>query len=188
MNKYIAYIIMFICTISITGCSEKNATSSNYTNTEISDNYNDFIIDESQYNNSEKAFSDKYSTINLSNIKKSDNIVLTDNVFMSLIQDINKDYNSYKDKTISYEGFLYKTNNEDSFHEDFAICRKSCYCGDDTCFIGLPVKYNNLNKFQNNDWVKVTGTLKIKDSQYGSYPYIEVTNISSTQPGNYYVF
>ncbi len=96
--------------------------------------------------------------------KKVD-IYLKDNYFVGQINDFYTNYSMYVGKTISYEGYiLYSPNNE------IGVVRNYYCCGLDSYPVGLECLNYTGEKFNEKDWVRVTGTLITQKDEQGLFP------------------
>lgn len=92
---------------------------------------------------------------------------------------------NYQGYTITMKGFLF-LDMEDRKENQFALVRLSMWCcAADMTPIGLLVDYEGSLPFKENDWITVTGTIKVTDG----YPVIKAEKIEAAQkPEEEYVY
>lgn len=116
--------------------------------------------------------------------KDDDSLILNEDNYMSLYQEIMINPDSYKGKKITTEGFIFK---EKGFKEgEFVIGRElmTC-CAADTQVVGLLCDYKSLSNFKEGDWVSVEGTINVIDNK----PIIEVKTVLKTDKvGSKYIY
>lgn len=96
--------------------------------------------------------------------KKAD-ITINDNYFVGQINDFYINYNMYVGKTVSYEGYiLYSANDE------IGVVRNYLCCGTDSYPVGLECLNYTGEKFNENEWVKVTGKIITQQDEQGIFP------------------
>lgn len=114
--------------------------------------------------------------------------------FMETLGAVYGDLDEMIDKEIELSGFIYI---EESLpKESFVIGRLmlSC-CAADTEIIGLLAEWDEINKFEENEWIKITG--KVSSTRYYNpyneteevHPLIKVTKVEVIDPPkNQYVY
>ena len=96
-------------------------------------------------------------------------VVITESKYVAYINDIYANPGQYVEKTIHLEGMFDMIDNNWWVYRNGPNC-----CGTDgTC--GFIVTVDPSNRPHKNDWVSVTGVLKM--SSQTKYPYLKVTDI-----------
>ncbi|WP_461614795.1 TIGR03943 family putative permease subunit [Clostridium sp. Marseille-QA1073] len=189
MKKMCLMALIFILTISVGGCGTSNQSMpDNYWDKEIADNSIMVDTPSNTYDSdgqSEKNIDRKDSSSENQSRPKAD-IIIRDNFFLGQLDDMYINLNSYKGKTIQYEGFIYNLVEEENAKQPFAVCRKYFCCGTDAYLVGLPCEFSG-DIPDNNLWVVVTGILT--EDEEGHSPYLKVTDLSAlSEPGNEFIY
>lgn len=98
----------------------------------------------------------------------------------------NPDPNYYKDKEVDVTGFVYKPSGINLQPDEFLVSRFiiTC-CAVDARPVGLKVKFDTTNKFNTDDWVRVTGKFDVENDDIIIKPdTVEAT----TAPSNPYIY
>lgn len=120
-----------------------------------------------------------------SNEKKVSTMIIRDNYFATTLNDMFLNYNQYKGKQLSYEGFIYY---DESNNNTMIVARYYYCCGTDSYIVGMECEYDG-EKPEKEQWVKVTGIIEINDKNPKEiYPYLKVTSLElKDEKGNMYV-
>ncbi len=114
-------------------------------------------------------------------------ITFDDDYFMLQLDDVYKNYDEYENQSITLEGFVY--NDEMSGY--MVVGRDYYCCGDDSFMVGFECnlsEYEGEKEFENDSWVKVTGTVMTSNDVPGNYyPQIKVETIEKIEEGNKFV-
>ncbi len=122
-------------------------------------------------NNNEKNNVDIYE----SQDEKVD-VYIKDNYFVGQINEFYMNYNMYIGKKVSYEGYiLYSPAGQ------IGVVRDYFCCGVDSYPVGLECNQYNGDKPNENEWVKVTGTLSTATDDQGVYPVLKDAKLEVMQ-------
>lgn len=103
-------------------------------------------------------------------------IVMQDNQYISQINDIWLNTEEYLGKTIEIEGFP-MTNGTYTFVGRYG---PGCCVGDGYAY--MEYEYDEeLDLTDEKDWIKVIGTIRQGQDEYGPYIYIEATNVEKLE-------
>lgn len=116
--------------------------------------------------------------------KDDDSLILNEDNYMSLYQEIMLNPENYKDKKITTEGFIFKGK---EFKDDECIIGRELMtcCAADTQFVGLLCKYKNLSDFKEGEWVSIEGVINVVDNK----PLVFINTILKiNKSGNKYIY
>lgn len=105
-------------------------------------------------------------------------IILTDKLFLPQLDDIYYNSGEYVGKIVQYEGFIYNipdTNN-------MVVARDFYCCGFDSSLVGLEC-IGSEEKFENDEWVTVTGKIVLSDKYEYVTPVLEVISLVRSKEG-----
>ena len=103
-------------------------------------------------------------------------LVIGEKMFITQINEIYYNFESYKDKTIVVEGMYALFYNFDGTENIPAVYRNGPGCCGNDGWGGFFLKYDG-DLPQDNDWIKVTGTPILLSNGYYDDLYLDVTNI-----------
>lgn len=188
-------------------------TSDNIDNS-VTDINNDIASDENNIDNQENTIdnivdnqNEQYAQENEQddNITKDQNpnsetkvngfdFYFTDKNYLDNLMLISEDTDKYIGKTVSFNGFVYRDDTMSS--DQFVVGRLGIWCCiADASLSGFLCTYEDAEKYKENDWYIVEGTLdktNTKDEYTGEYytcPYVHVTKMQKIdKPDNEYVY
>ncbi|MCF6411216.1 TIGR03943 family putative permease subunit [Pseudalkalibacillus salsuginis] len=149
---------------------------------EVSDSSNSQTADDGVYDY------DEYYADLADQYKNKDKVVVTDDKYSDLLDTLSIFLDQFQGKTIEIEGFAYREN--DMGNDELVVARylMSC-CSADTSVVGTMAKGTDLQKIEDDQWVKVTGTIKKTNYNDSTIPMIEVTNVERIKsPDSPYVY
>ncbi|WP_408009702.1 TIGR03943 family putative permease subunit [Pseudalkalibacillus sp. A8] len=117
-----------------------------------------------------------------------DTVVVTDENYSDLLDTVSIFLDRFQGKTIVIEGFAYREN--DMSNDELVVARylMSC-CSADTSVIGTMAKGADLQRIEDDQWVKVTGTITKTNYNDSTIPMIEVTDVKRIEtPDTPYVY
>ena len=123
-----------------------------------------------------------------SGITLSDNMVISDEQFVTWLVSVNDDMDAYEGVTVTYKGQVYR---DDDFSEaEFVPVRLAMWCcAADTIPYGFLCEYDNASDWADDTWVLVTGVIHIEDHDGEVMPVIYVTSVEeATPPADIYVY
>lgn len=119
---------------------------------------------------------------------EKDSVVLDDSNYYSYLYLIYENPEEYVGKKIELTGFVFK---DKSFSEnEFVPARLVMVCcAADMVTSGFLCKYDNASELEADAWVKVTGTIQVKEDNGEITPYIEAISVENTdKPKQEYVY
>lgn len=143
-----------------------------------------FVINKNESKNENKNIDNIENSEQKSDSGKVD-LEINDNYFIININEVYLNYKDYEGKSVSYEGFIYY----DQKYNAMIVSRYYYCCGDDSYITGMECKYDG-EKPQENQWVKVTGTIMINsETPSNIYPYVKVDTLEILdKEGEKYVY
>ena len=88
-------------------------------------------------------------------------------------------------KEIITSGYIFRAT--DFNNKQFVVARDMIVSENDYRIVGFLCEYDKINEFENNSWIQITGTIKLKD-YHGPMPVIEVSEIHKiTTPNETFV-
>lgn len=103
-------------------------------------------------------------------------VYIKDNYFVGQINEFYMNYNMYIGKKVSYEGYvLYSPAGQ------IGVVRDYFCCGLDSYPVGLECNEFNGDKPNEQEWVKVTGTLSTATDGQGVYPVLKDAKLEIMQ-------
>lgn len=137
--------------------------------------------------NMSNSFFEKKQLTGLDDINKT--ISISDNEFYDWITTIFANQNKYLGYTITVNGLVFKDNTYMKENQFVPARLLMTCCIADTAPAGLIANYNDTNKLNNGDWVKVTGKLIQGDYNGQKGLIIDVNNISEgNKPEQEYIY
>lgn len=159
--KVLALLLLF--TMLMTGCSSNTNERSKNVST---------IKSQPENIETPSKSTDKQSN----NSSKDDILVINERIYLTQINDINLNFDIYKDKTIVVEGmFTLGYNQKDDKDIPMVYRRAPGCCGDDG-WGGFFLKFKGKLP-KDNDWIRVTGKPELVNNGYFDDLYLNVTNI-----------
>lgn len=131
------------------------------------------------YKNEEFTVSDNKFISNTSEIPS--------NQYTNALKAVHDDLDDYIGKEITFTGYVYKIDYLQK--NQFVIARNMIINqASQTVVVGFLCEYNDISKFENLSWVKLTGTIK-KGDLNGEIPILEITHIEKTsKPEDEFVY
>ncbi|WP_221568057.1 TIGR03943 family protein [Alkalihalobacillus sp. TS-13] len=120
--------------------------------------------------------------------KNKDKIIVTDDNYATLVDTLSIFLNEFQGKTIEIEGFVYRES--DMNQDEFVIARfmMTC-CSADTSVIGTMAKGTELHTIEDDQWVRVTGSISKTKYNDSTIPLIQVTDVERIEsPESPYVY
>ena len=109
-------------------------------------------------------------------IKLFDNtIVMTNDNYTDILKSVHDNIDDYVDKKITTTGYVFRMS--DFTDKQFVTARDMIINESDYRIVGFLCEYDKIKDFENNSWIKIKGTIKLKD-YHGPMPVIEVTEIT----------
>lgn len=101
------------------------------------------------------------------------------NNYTSILNTVHNDIDTYVGQKVSFSGYVYRVY--DFNDEQFVLARDMVVSSDfQTMVVGFLCSYENANKYKNNTWVNITGTIT-KGYYHGDIPIIKVEKIEEIQ-------
>ena len=109
----------------------------------------------------------------ITNTEQEETIVLTDENFVEINNDIFTYPENYVGRKITYEGFMY-------YEQDYIVVARFNYCcGFDKYIIGLQC-ISDIQMPEEDEWVKVEGKIKMNYDELSDY-YYPCLNVSKVE-------
>ena len=100
---------------------------------------------------------------------------LTDENYTNILKQVHENLDTYLGQQISFTGYVYRV--ADLKDNQFILAREMIINSkNQTVVVGFLCESENAKNFQDNTWVKITGTIE-KGYYYGDIPYINISNI-----------
>ncbi len=106
---------------------------------------------------------------------------ITDEGFAKWYQDINQDMKRYEGKTLKFKGQVFRMKGF-AKNEIVPVRYAMVCCTADLQPCGILSRGGNVAKYKDNDWVWVTGKVKIENFQGQTMPVCYVTKIEPADP------
>lgn len=122
------------------------------------------------------------TSTNNNTTNSEDTVTLGENLFMTQLNDIYLNYSDYEGKTIELIGFTFN----DWYSESLVVGREYYCCGTDAYIIGFECGFDDTSKeieYEDDVWVRVVGTIILKETDEGTYPTILINTIEETEEG-----
>ena len=103
-------------------------------------------------------------------------MTVTDEGFAKWYQDINQDMEKYEGKTLKFKGQVFRMEGF-AKNEIVPVRYAMVCCTADLQPCGILSRSNEVTKYKNNEWVWVTGKIKIEEYQGQTMPVCYVTKI-----------
>lgn len=117
---------------------------------------------------------------------KTSYIVMNDENYTSILKEVHDNIDNYIDKKIISTGYIFRAS--DFNNTQFVVARDMLISENDYKIVGFLCEFNEIDNYENNIWVEISGTIKLKD-YHGPMPVIEVTNIKRiTTPNETFVY
>ncbi len=109
--------------------------------------------------------------------------VITRENYTTILDDACKNVDKYVGEKITFTGYVYRIN--DLPKNQFVLARNMLMSSNtEYVVVGFICEGENVEKFENNSWVKVTGEIE-KGAYHGSdMPIVKITEISLTNKPN----
>jgi len=120
-------------------------------------------------------------------------INVTSDNYTDILKIVYDNTNTYIGTKVSITGYVYR--NPDFSKDQFVIARTMISEDNQKFVVGFLCSYKDANKFIDNEWVNITGTIS-KANYNGEIPLIKITNINKvekpsdefvTQPNGSYI-
>ena len=125
-----------------------------------------------------KKSSNNEDTVVSDTIPSPDVAKLTAENYTNILKAVHENMKDYLGQKISFTGYVYRVadlkENEFILARDMIINSKN-----QTVVVGFLCKYQDAQKFSNDTWVNITGTIE-KGYYYGDIPIINITEIEET--------
>lgn len=126
------------------------------------------------------------SVIFLTNLFKNDTIVLNNNNYTSILKNVHDSPSEYINKNVHMTGYVFRA--EDFENNQFVVARDMIVSENDYRIVGFLCESELINEYENNIWIEVQGTIKLKD-YHGPMPIIEVYKLNRiTTPNDTIVY
>ena len=102
-------------------------------------------------------------------------IVMTNDNYTEILKAVHDNTDNYIDKQIISTGYVFRMS--DFTENQFVTARDMIINESDYRIVGFLCEYDGIKEFENNSWIKIKGTIKLKD-YHGPMPIIEVSEIS----------
>lgn len=102
-------------------------------------------------------------------------IVMTNDNYTEILKAVHDNTDNYIDKQIISTGYVFRM--PDFTENQFVTARDMIINESDYRIVGFLCEYDGIKEFENNSWIKIKGTIKLKD-YHGPMPIIEVSEIS----------
>ncbi len=113
-------------------------------------------------------------------------IVITEDLFLFEINEVQLNYGEYIGQTITYEGYI----DINEINQTMMVGREFYCCGYDSYMIGFEVdtidvkELSSFTSIKNDDWVRIRGTIEVNSEQEGNYyPIVKLISIEKTEEG-----
>lgn len=109
------------------------------------------------------------------------------NQYTNALKAVHDNLDDYIGKEITFTGYVYKI---DYLQENQFVIARNMIINEasQTVIVGFLCEYNDISKFENLSWVKLTGTIK-KGNLNGDIPVLEITHIENTsKPSDEFVY
>ncbi len=116
-------------------------------------------------------------------------IVLENPDYYQCLNDIYSNMDNYQGMTVEMVGFVFR-DNELFLENQFVPARLLMVCcAADMAPIGLLCEYDQAAQLEESAWIKVTGTLSIKEYDGETVPIVQVTKVESAKvPEQEYIY
>ena len=100
---------------------------------------------------------------------------LTEENYTNILKQVHENLNNYLGQKISFTGYVYRV--ADLKDNQFILAREMIINSkNQTVVVGFLCESDNAKEYQDNTWVKITGTIQ-KGYYYGDIPYIDISKI-----------
>lgn len=149
--KYIKIYLVLLSIIVLSGCG----------NNEDSLTQNIEIIEQNYLTEIEtESISETVQENTILDITQDDTLVIGEKMFITQIEEIYYNFESYKDKKIVVEGMYTLFYDENGIKNKPVVYRKAPGCCGNDGWAGFYLNYDGEYP-EDNDWIKVTGTLEL---------------------------
>ena len=125
------------------------------------------------------------SAILLIKLFKNTSITMNNENYTIILKEVHDNIENYIDKEIITSGYIFRAT--DFNNKQFVVARDMIVSENDYRIVGFLCEYDKINEFENNSWIQITGTIKLKD-YHGPMPVIEVSEIHKiTTPNETFV-
>lgn len=116
-------------------------------------------------------------------ISSEDIITIDENVFMTMLNELYLNYADYEGRVIELIGFTYN----DAYTNSLVVGREYYCCGIDSYIVGFECNFastEEIIEYEDDHWVKIIGTIVLKEDNGTTYPTILINTIEDTEEGN----
>jgi putative membrane protein len=110
-------------------------------------------------------------------------ITIQDEQFANWYQDINQNMNQYDGKILKFKGQVFRTK-DFAKNEMIPVRYAMVCCTADLQPCGILCRGNEVTQYQDNEWVWVTGKIKIEKYKVQTMPICYVTKIEKAEKAN----
>lgn len=109
-------------------------------------------------------------------LPNTDIAVIQDKDYTNILKMVNDNIDTYVGQKITYTGYVYRVS--DIKENEFILARDMLISDSpkQTLIVGFLAKCNNSKDFENNAWVKITGTIE-KGEYLGEVPILNISSI-----------
>ena len=112
-------------------------------------------------------------------IPSPDVATLTEENYTNILKEVHENLEAYLGQQICFTGYVYRV--ADLKENQFILAREMIINSKkQTVVVGFLCELDNAKDFEDNTWIKITGTIK-KGYYYGDIPYLDITNIEEVQ-------
>ncbi len=104
----------------------------------------------------------------------TDTIVMNNDNFTYILKDCHENPYNYVDKDIKCIGYVYRR--QDFKNNQFVVARDMLVSDDKSRIVGFLCEYENANNLENNEWIEISGVIKIGD-YHGAMPIINIKKV-----------
>jgi len=116
-------------------------------------------------------------------------IVLTDDNFLKVTQDIYDNPKLYLDKKITYTGTVMKKKFSGRKDELAVVRMVMVCCAADLAPSGFICRYDNAYEIENNSWQTITGIITVETSSDGDFPLLRILDVRHAEkPDQEYLY
>lgn len=116
-------------------------------------------------------------------------IILTDENFLKVTQDIYDNPKLYLDKKITYTGTVMKKKFSGRKDELAVVRMVMVCCAADLSPSGFICRYDRAFELENNSWQTIMGFISVETSEEGDFPLLEILDIKpSKKPDQEYLY
>ncbi|MBD8067668.1 TIGR03943 family putative permease subunit [Bacillus sp. PS06] len=154
---------------------------------EIQDDYLDHSFDDSAILNENIISKEEYNVL-IQKLEQSQTVEMDEQVFFDYYEEMHKNIDKYKGRTIKLKGFVYK---EEGFSSDQLVISRFAitHCIADASIVGYLSEFSEASSLDQDSWIEAEGTIEMTTYQGMELPMLKITNWSTIEePDEPYIY